>query len=151
MADNSSESNSDREAIHPVLGVLIMVGITIFLAMVIGTFVLGLGEQVQNSPPYAEWVYEYDAGENATGDTLRIEHAGGDAVRTERLSYTVNSEPLPESDVTVTTDLLEYEGQVVLEDAGNGVNDFESGDIVRIVWTNEATGEQRSLDTFTIP
>ncbi|TSD08581.1 type IV pilin, partial [Haloglomus irregulare] len=36
----------DDEAVSPVIGVILMVAITVILAAVIGTFVLGLGDQV---------------------------------------------------------------------------------------------------------
>jgi len=40
---------ADDDAVSPVIGVILMVAITVILAAVIGTFVLGLGEQVQQN------------------------------------------------------------------------------------------------------
>ena len=40
---------SDDKAVSPVIGVILMVAITVILAAVIGTFVLGLGESVNQS------------------------------------------------------------------------------------------------------
>ncbi len=37
----------DDEAVSPVIGVILMVAITVILAAVIGTFVLGLGECIR--------------------------------------------------------------------------------------------------------
>ena len=37
-----------QEAVSPVIGVILMVAITVILAAVIGTFVLGLGDQVED-------------------------------------------------------------------------------------------------------
>ena len=42
--------NSDDRAVSPVIGVILMVAITVILAAVIGTFVLGLGEKVETNP-----------------------------------------------------------------------------------------------------
>jgi len=39
-------SESDDRAVSPVIGVILMVAITVILAAVIGTFVLGLGDSV---------------------------------------------------------------------------------------------------------
>ena len=36
----------DDDAVSPVIGVILMVAITVILAAVIGTFVLGLGDNV---------------------------------------------------------------------------------------------------------
>jgi len=41
----------DDRAVSPVIGVILMVAITVILAAVIGTFVLGLGDQVQSTTP----------------------------------------------------------------------------------------------------
>ena len=40
----------DERAVSPVIGVILMVAITVILAAVIGTFVLGLGESVSEEP-----------------------------------------------------------------------------------------------------
>jgi flagellin-like protein len=42
-------AEEDR-AVSPVIGVILMVAITVILAAVIGTFVLGLGENVETNP-----------------------------------------------------------------------------------------------------
>jgi len=46
---------SDDRAVSPVIGVILMVAITVILAAVIGTFVLGLGQNVGNQPPQASF------------------------------------------------------------------------------------------------
>jgi len=40
---------ADDDAVSPVIGVILMVAITVILAAVIGTFVLGLGENVSQN------------------------------------------------------------------------------------------------------
>ena len=44
-----TETTQDDSAVSPVIGVILMVAITVILAAVIGTFVLGLGEQVEQN------------------------------------------------------------------------------------------------------
>ncbi|MEF8869094.1 MAG: type IV pilin N-terminal domain-containing protein, partial [Haloarculaceae archaeon] len=46
---------TDDDAVSPVIGVILMVAITVILAAVIGTFVLGLGDQVQSTAPQASF------------------------------------------------------------------------------------------------
>ena len=46
---NLFQTDDDR-AVSPVIGVILMVAITVILAAVIGTFVLGLGEEVESNP-----------------------------------------------------------------------------------------------------
>lgn len=45
---------SDDRAVSPVIGVILMVAITVILAAVIGSFVLGLGNSVQQTAPNAK-------------------------------------------------------------------------------------------------
>jgi flagellin-like protein len=44
-----TETTKDDSAVSPVIGVILMVAITVILAAVIGTFVLGLGDQVEQN------------------------------------------------------------------------------------------------------
>jgi len=58
--------NDDR-AVSPVIGVILMVAITVILAAVIGTFVLGLGDSLGDSAPQASYtIDDVDATNNGT-------------------------------------------------------------------------------------
>ena len=74
---------ADDDAVSPVIGVILMVAITVILAAVIGTFVLGLGGQVQSTSPNAQFTFN----ENSTG-ALEMTHDGGDGVSTSSLNVT---------------------------------------------------------------
>jgi flagellin-like protein len=100
------------DAVSPVIGVILMVAITVILAAVIATFVLGLGEQVSETAPQASfsfdlddgdingtedsWGYTYNAtkttktgiAENSTSAALEIQHTGGPNVNAELLGAT---------------------------------------------------------------
>ena len=54
-------TNSRDKAVSPVIGVILMVAITVILAAVIGTFVLGLGENVEETAQ-AGVNFDYDSG-----------------------------------------------------------------------------------------
>src|SRR6056297_3345250 len=71
---------TDDDAVSPVIGVILMVAITVILAAVIGTFVLGLGDQVSDSAPQASFNFEF----NST-DVVII-HEGGDKIDTNSVS-----------------------------------------------------------------
>lgn len=85
------ESGDDR-AVSPVIGVILMVAITVILAAVIGTFVLGLGSGVQ-STPQASFDFDYtdNTGDSSTNDTLKVSHGGGDKIKAQELSATTSS------------------------------------------------------------
>jgi len=67
--------SNDNTAVSPVIGVILMVAITVILAAVIGTFVLGLGDSVQQNA---------QAGVSAANDeavTLTSLGSGTDGIR----------------------------------------------------------------------
>jgi flagellin-like protein len=61
-------SGNDR-AVSPVIGVILMVAITVILAAVIGTFVLGLGDSVQQNVQAGATV-EYDSSNDRVTTTF---------------------------------------------------------------------------------
>ena len=79
--------NSDDRAVSPVIGVILMVAITVILAAVIGTFVLGLGDSLGENQPTAQ----LDATIDYSADNITIEHSGGDTIAADELSVIVNN------------------------------------------------------------
>jgi len=67
---------NDDDAVSPVIGVILMVAITVILAAVIATFVLGLGEQVSSTAPQASFSFDFDSNNNE----LTIIHNGGETL-----------------------------------------------------------------------
>ena len=78
--------------VSPVIGVILMVAITVILAAVIGSFVLGIGGDV-NAAPQASISY----------DGSNIVHQGGDTLNTSDLSFSGASTP-----TNLTSDLDEF-------------------------------------------
>ncbi len=80
----------DDRAVSPVIGVILMVAITVILAAVIGTFVLGLGDQVQNTTPRASFGFD-TGGANASGAyNVTVTHESGDSIEATDLNVSVN-------------------------------------------------------------
>jgi len=81
-------SGDDQErAVSPVIGVILMVAITVILAAVIASFVLGLGDS-QEVAPTATFDFNFDSDD---GD-LTITHTGGDNIRVDQLYIRGNTE-----------------------------------------------------------
>jgi flagellin-like protein len=80
---------NDDSAVSPVIGVILMVAITVILAAVIATFVLGLGDSVSNTAPQASFNLEYDQSSTVTnaggGGAVTVTHAGGDSIKQSEL------------------------------------------------------------------
>ena len=80
--------NSDDRAVSPVIGVILMVAITVILAAVIGTFVLGLGDSLGDNQPTAQIGVDIDQAES----DITIEHNGGDSIEAGALSVIITGE-----------------------------------------------------------
>ncbi|WP_337250425.1 type IV pilin N-terminal domain-containing protein [Haloglomus litoreum] len=77
----------DDDAVSPVIGVILMVAITVILAAVIGTFVLGLGDQVSDTSPQASFTFDLTDNAPGTADSLTITHDGGDKIAASQISF----------------------------------------------------------------
>jgi flagellin-like protein len=122
----------DDDGVSPVIGVILMVAITVILAAVIATFVLGLGEQLSDSSPQATFDFDYDG-----SSTLTVTHVGGDSIEAGDL-YLRGSSNVNEK---AWTDPAEYSATNDIgagDDIDYNVND---DDTVRVVWES-ADGEQ---------
>ena len=88
----------DNDAVSPVIGVILMVAITVILAAVIGTFVLGLGDQVSDSAPQASFGFSQgtatfdDGTDDSTLNTIEITHDGGGAIAESNLEVLVEGQ-----------------------------------------------------------
>ncbi|MFB6132736.1 MAG: type IV pilin [Halanaeroarchaeum sp.] len=78
----------DSRAVSPVIGVILMVAITVILAAVIGTFVLGLGQQVSSTAPQATLSMTPDA----PTDNITVSHNGGSAIAANSITIQVRNE-----------------------------------------------------------
>ncbi len=67
---------NDDDAVSPVIGVILMVAITVILAAVIASFVLGLGDQ-NNPAPTVGFDIDYDG---SGGGPINVTHTEGEAV-----------------------------------------------------------------------
>jgi flagellin-like protein len=81
---------TDDDAVSPVIGVILMVAITVILAAVMGSFVLGLGQSASSTSPQATFSFEYDEIDDNGPDSddwgvVKVSHNGGDTIQDEEL------------------------------------------------------------------
>jgi len=144
----------DDDAVSPVIGVILMVAITVILAAVIGTFVLGLGDQVQSTSPQASFNFDFDGSEspgesgntlvNSGGDgDLTITHGGGDAIEVERLSIT---------DGTNSIDGGSANGWAGTVSAGSSTTEaVDDDDTIRVAWESSDGENTATLGKWSGP
>jgi flagellin-like protein len=96
MKLNFNIPDADERGVSPVIGVILMVAITVILAAVIGTFVLGLGDQVSQTAPQATLsVEDYETG----GDgNVVIAHNGGDTIEAGETDIVIDGTTLAAAD-----------------------------------------------------
>ena len=127
------DHSEDERGVSPVIGVILMVAITVILAAVIGTFVLGLGDNV-NSTPQASWDFEYN------GTDVTVTHSGGDTIDGDRLSVSGAA-----SDDTI------FDGETVTAGSSATVTGPNSGETLRIVYTTEGEDSSNVIATYEVP
>ncbi|WP_318569925.1 type IV pilin N-terminal domain-containing protein [Salinigranum marinum] len=131
----------EDRAVSPVIGVILMVAITVILAAVIGTFVLGLGDQVSQSAPQAQFTFEFS--DSTSSESITITHDGGDAVSADQLSVNVaGTEAWNTSDTATNygSPSPEWTGEVSAGDSlgltTTSGGTISSGDTVRVIWSS---------------
>ena len=114
-----------------------MVAITVILAAVIGTFVLGLGDQVE-SAPQASFDFDTDDDPDDIDDTqlggddveaegvVEITHRGGDNIDLNTVDFRVSN--------FEEVDDVNDDDEFVVEDVGD---QFQAGDTIRIGFADD--------------
>ena len=132
----------DDRGVSPVIGVILMVAITVILAAVIATFVLGLGEQVSQTAPQAnvDWNQSGSSGSNyVVGAT----HDGGETLTGGNVNLsangvgTINGKVAPDSDVSAGT----------LIGVATGLSDENE---VQLIWESDDGGTTATLSSYTV-
>ena len=126
---------NDDDAVSPVIGVILMVAITVILAAVIATFVLGLGDQVSDTAPQASFDFESSSG------TVTITHSGGSTLDVGNVdvqssgSVTISNWPGSGSEISAgdSVDVTGLSG---------------SSGTIRITWSNDAGTDSATLRTY---
>ena len=114
----------NNRGVSPVIGVILMVAITVILAAVIGSFVLGIGGDVQQTPQASLTI------EAGSGDDVIITHQGGDSLNLDQTAiYIGNNTDVspggslgPGGEITITNDTSPSGSTVrVIDNSSNGL------------------------------
>ncbi|QPV62254.1 type IV pilin N-terminal domain-containing protein [Halosimplex litoreum] len=151
---------NDDDAVSPVIGVILMVAITVILAAVIATFVLGLGDQVSNTSPQASFSFEWEVDTNDYGN-LTVTHDGGETIQAQNLylrgSEGSNAAPTADLDSLGET----WDNDAYSDDVGP-TSEVQAGMSIRLdgigsdgevslVWQSTTGDSSTTLKTWTGP
>ena len=144
----------DDDAVSPVIGVILMVAITVILAAVIATFVLGLGEQVSQTAPQASFSFDYNEGDttddfstSAQDGSLTITHSGGATIKAQRLYVTgsaafTGAKPWTDAGYSSGSEISAGDDLVI---------QVASSDTVRVTWQSETGQDSATLNKWSGP
>lgn len=138
------------DAVSPVIGVILMVAITVILAAVIATFVLGLGEQISQTSPNASFTFDYSEGGtgsaaigSGTTGVVTVTHAGGPNIGADQLSIAGDQTgDWTAGSLTANDDVS----------AGDSITvDVNAGDALSVVWENDEGTQSSTLQRYDVP
>jgi len=130
---NFKQLFDDDRAVSPVIGVILMVAITVILAAVIGTFVLGLGDQVKSTTPQASFGFDQTE-QTIDGDTytaVTVTHETGDSISESDIAVSVNGNQAWEvNDSLQTNNPWDNSGEKVSAGSSFSVVMYDTGDSI---------------------
>ena len=116
----------DDRGVSPVIGVILMVAITVILAAVIGTFVLGLGDSLNQAPQSTLNV------DSSNSTSFNVSHNGGDGIPASDLQISVEGTTDAFTNGSITSGEEFTVGSTVTFLSGDLTNSFTGGDELRI-------------------
>ena len=144
---------ADDNAVSPVIGVILMVAITVILAAVIGTFVLGLGDQVQQTSPTSSITFEQSGTD--VDAVVTVNHDGGDALQPGNIKILIgNVEKTSMSSWAGGDSEISAGDSVTISDgtpsADLSANSFGSGTTIKVVWTSSDGSTSNTLGEYEV-
>ena len=140
----------DDRAVPPVVGVVLMVGITVILAAVVGTVAVGFTDRFGQSTPQTSFGFEYDAG-TPDGGECSVDVTGGGDAGTLTVAHE-SGEAIDGDQLYLVTDAGEAEWQGDCDDTADTVSTGESIDVevdadqtLRVVWEAEDGGQTKTI------
>ncbi|QLG63219.1 type IV pilin [Halorarum salinum] len=139
-----TEVFTDGRAVSPVIGVILMVAITVILAAVIGTFVLGLGNSLGDTAPNANFDFDYDeTGGNSYNVTAT--HRGGATISQD------NANNVTLSDGTNESGFEDFEDAGISTGSSATLDPVDNGTDVSVIWTSPDGSNSQALAEGSTP
>ncbi|WP_049908828.1 MULTISPECIES: type IV pilin [Halorubrum] len=145
----SNQSNADDRAVSPVIGVILMVAITVILAAVIGTFVLGLGDQLGDTAPQASFsVDNVELNESSDDVNVSITKTGGQDLDPSQITVSIDgTRSGTVADGSGLTDTWQSGTTAGIGPIGSG---YGSDDTVEVRLIHDPSGNAIFEDTATV-
>jgi len=150
---NLKELFTDDDAVSPVIGVILMVAITVILAAVIASFVLGLGGST-NTTPTADFDFDYN---NSGNSNVVIAHNTGDTIDSDRVTVKVDGTEINSNksgseyylDPAFSNDISSGSSATVKANSTSGAT--LAGSNIVVTWNSEDQESSSTLGEYTVP
>jgi flagellin-like protein len=152
---------NDDDAVSPVIGVILMVAITVILAAVIATIVLGLEKQVSDTAPQAS--FSFDFNDTATADddfkgssvnkgdgNLTVTHAGGATLNADQVAIS-GAGPYSQKQYFGASSDSPYGPDSQISSGNSATINVNYKDSISIVWNNKQSTDSATLSNYDVP
>lgn len=134
------------DAVSPVVGTVLLVGIAVTVMGVLAVFVLGF--VAGGGAPDADFMFSQDTGDN----NVTITYTSNGALDADRITVLVDSDPacLAEGEWTGTIDPSDSVKVVDTDVDSTCSYQLTPGTVVRVVWNSPDSGTQRVLGEWAV-
>lgn len=147
-------NNSEDRALSPVIGVVLLVGLTVILVAVVGGFVTDFGSDVE-AAPNAQFGVNFDT----DSDNITLSHDGGNDLDPETLELQYEnssaSQSIPFNESYPQSGLMQAGEEIEINATQSPDDGFDtvvsSGDTFSVIWTGESGNSRSILVEETVP
>ncbi|NUE02509.1 type IV pilin N-terminal domain-containing protein [Halorubraceae archaeon YAN] len=135
-------NRDDDRAVSPVIGTILMIAITVILAAVVGTFVLGFGDSAAETTPSASFDMSYSENQSGDGYNVTVTHASGQTFTESNTGElrVVSSEETESETFNLPVSATES-AQITVD----------AGETVRLVWESPSGDRTSTFESITVP
>jgi len=125
-----------------VIGTILMIAITVILAAVVGTFVLGFGDSAAETTPSASFDMSYSENQSGDGYNVTVTHASGQTFTESNTGElrVVSSEETESETFNLPVSATES-AQITVD----------AGETVRLVWESPSGDRTSTFESITVP
>ena len=141
---------SEDDAVSPVIGVILMVAITVILAAVIASFVLGLGDTADEVQPNSSISLDNVEGDGSTYNDVTVTLTDGDTLNADEIVFrgdVGNGNFLDDESEFGSDDQWNVGQSIDLTDSDIDAVDDEDGTL-NIVWEESGGDNSATLASF---
>ena len=133
-------SRKEGRGVSPVIGVILMVAVTVIISSTVSVFVLGIGDDINNSTPQGSFSFS----EGCSGG-IKVTYTAGDTLDGNRLYFTGSA-----TEYNKPGSIEGWKGSEITG-GDSVVVDVEPGETLRLDWQDEESGDTATVSKYDVP